>query len=649
MNSMTLKFKITIFLLAWFSLQLQAQNTVESSADKKYEKFAYIDAVKIYEKLAAKGYKDEMMFQKLGNAHYFNAQLALAEKWYTELFEMNSNQEAEYLYRYAQCLKAVGNYEKADALLVTFRQKFDTDTRGLKIKENTNYLAEIKANSGRYEIADAGINSAYSDYGAAINNNKLVFASARDTGSVTKKTFKWTNGSFTNLYQAELLPDGSMGSPTRLKKKINSKFNESTPIFTKDGKTIYFTRNNFSEGKRGKNENKVTLLKLYKATLVDDDWVDVTELPFNSNQYSVAHPALSPDERTLYFASDMPGTIGMSDIFSVAINGDGSYGKPQNLGTNINTEGRETFPFISAENELYFATDGRPGLGGLDVYVAAINTNGTLKTPSNLGEPINSAEDDFAYIINSENRNGFFSSNRGNGQGYDDIYRFIETRKLRCTQNLVGKITNGETAELLPFTKVVLYDADHLKVAETLSNEKGIYSFNAINCASTYFVEASKVDFETNEKVVLTNQYSGMVALDITLQKSLKPVAVGTDLAKTLDIPIIYFALDKYNINKEAAFDLEKVLEVMNQNPTMKIDIRSHTDSRQTQKYNLTLSEKRAQATKKWLIESGINSNRLTAKGYGESQLVNQCTDGVKCSESEHKMNRRSEFLITEL
>lgn len=645
---MKVQIKTAFLLLLWSGVVMNAQSSKVPSADEKYQKFAYIDAIKMYEKVASKGYKDEQMFQKLGNAYYFNSQLPQAQKWYEALFEINPNQEAEYFYRYSQCLKAVGNYEKADAYLITFRQKFTQDSRGEKIKENTNYLAEIKANSGRYEIADAGINSYYSDFGSAIINDKLVFASTRDTGGVAKKTFKWTNGSFANLYEAALLPDGSMGAPKRLTRKINSKFNESTPTFTKDGKTIYFTRNNYLDGKKGKNDQKITLLKIYKATLKNEDWVDVVALPFNSNQYNTAHPALSPDEKTLYFASDMPGSVGQSDIFKVSINEDGSFGKPENLGNEINTEGKETFPFISADNELYFASDGRPGLGGLDVYVAKISADG-VSNPSNVGEPINSSQDDFAYIINSENRNGFFTSNRGNKEGYDDIYRFTELQKLRCTQELVGKITDLETGTILTKTKVVLLDENQVQINETVSNSKGIYTFSGVNCKTTYLLRAYKENYQTTEIPVTTSKYSGMTAFDIQLQKNIKEVGVGTDLAKTLDIPIIYFDLDKYVITKTAAFDLEKIVVVMNENPTMKIDIKSHTDSRQTQKYNMTLSEKRAQATKKWLIENGIAANRLTAKGYGETQLVNQCSDGVKCSEAEHKLNRRSEFIITEL
>ena len=636
-------------LLSLFVLTAIAQKSNLIKADEKYDKYAYIDAVAVYEKVAEKGYKDEKMFQRLGNAYYFNAELTKAVKWYDQLFAINSEQEPEYFYRYAQCLKANGNYEKADEILDQFNKKVSTDRRGILFENNKNYLEVIKANSNRFEIADAGINSVLSDYGSTIFNDKLVFASARDTGGVAKKTFKWTNGSFTNLYSAVLMPDGSLGIPERFQKNINSKFNESTPVFTQDGKTMYFTRNNFLDGKRRSDEKRVTLLKLYKATLVDGKWQNIMELPFNSDQFSVAHPALSTDEKTLYFASDMPGSFGQSDLFKVSINEDGTFGKPENLGSEINTEGRETFPYISGDNELFFASDGRPGLGGLDIFVSKINSDLNFEEVQNVGEPINTKQDDFAFIINSETRNGFFSSNRENGHGFDDIYKFKEIKKLICKQELTGIVSDLGTGEILADSKVVLFDEQFKSIAEVLSDSKGSYTFSDVNCGKKYYVRASKVDYETKEIPITINKLSGNTSLPIQLEKRIKPIAVGTDLAKVLEIPIIYFDLDKATIKKESAFQLEKIVEILNQYPDLKLDIRSHTDSRQTAKYNEILSDKRAKSTIKWLVEKGIDPSRLTGKGYGETQLVNQCADGVKCSEEEHQLNRRSEFIITNI
>lgn len=633
-------------LLLLLTFVMSGQKTKTANADKKYDKYEYVDAIILYEKAAERGYKDEKILQRLANAYYFNAELPKAVKWYGQLFEMNPEQESEYLYRYAQSLKSQGNYSKADELLAEFTKKSASDKRGLLFENNKNYFSDIKTNSNRYEVRDAGINSEMADYGTAFLDNKVIFASARDTGGLVKNTFKWTNKAFTNLYSADLLPDGSLGKPKRFQKKINTKFNESTPVFTKDGKTMYFTRNNYIDGKRRKNDQKITLLKLFKATLTDNKWGNITELPFNSDQYSTAHPALSPDEKTLYFASDMPGTYGQSDLFKVTVNKDGSFGKPENLGPAINTEGRETFPFISEENELYFASDGRPGLGGLDVFVTIINSDLQVGAVRNVGEPINTKQDDFAFIINSKTREGFVSSNRENGLGFDDIYRFTEIKKLKCQQTLKGTIYDLATGEKLQKAKVILLDKDFNILSEVTSDDSGSYTFSELDCNEKFYVRVSNEDFETNESPVDMGEESGETVLDVKLQKRIKPIALGTDLAKTLEIPLIYFDLDKATIKKESDFHLEKIVAILGEYPNIKLEIRSHTDSRQREIYNYLLSDKRAKATMQWLISKGIDPARLTAKGFGETQLVNNCSDGVDCTEDEHQLNRRSEFII---
>lgn len=645
---MKIKHIVASLFLALIALKGNAQTASQTKADKDYTQYAYIDAIGTYEKVAEKGYKDETMFQRLGNAYYFNGELIKAAKWYDALFEMNAEQEPEYYYRYAQTLKATGDYAKADKILEAFNKKTATDQRGILFENNKNYLEQIKANSGRFEIANAGINSKQTDYGSAFYNNKIVFASARDTGGVVRKTFKWTNKAFTNLFSAELKADGTLGKPERFEKKINSKFNESTPVFTRDGKIMYFTRNNFLKGKRGRDDQKITLLKLYRAELINEKWTNITELPFNSDQYSTGHPALSNDEKKLYFASDMPGTLGQSDLYSVTINDDKSFGKPENLGPAINTEGRETFPFIAADNQLYFASDGRPGLGGLDVFVTTIKSDNTFTAVQNVGAPVNSKQDDFAFIINSESSKGFFSSNREGGIGNDDIYKLTETRKLLCEQKLKATIVDLETSKVLENAKVTLLDEQFKVIAEVFSQADGSYTFN-VECNKKYYVRAAKDDFETKEVPVTIIGEEGETNVVVALEKRIKPIGVGTDLAKTLNIPIIYFDLDKSFIRKDAAFELEKILAVMKQYPKMKIDVRSHTDSRQTAQYNIALSNRRAKATIQWLTKNGIASNRLTGKGYGESQLLNKCSDGVSCTEAEHQLNRRSEFIIISL
>lgn len=632
-----------------FSFDSYSQQSKTAAGDKKYDSYAYIDAIKTYERVADKGYKSEDMFKKLGNSYYFNSGFDGAAKWYGELFAMNTNVEPEYYYRYAQSLKSTGQTDKANKLLAEFNTRFKDDNRGKLYKEDVNYLEQIKANSGRYKIEDAGINSKYSDYGSFLYDNKIYFASARDTGNFSQRKHKWTNEYFTNLYFANVDPaTGTSAKVEKFRTSINTKFHESSPVFTKDGKTVYFTRNNYINGKKGKDENKITLIKIYKATLDNKGkWTNITALPFNSNNYSTGHPALSPDGKTLYFASDMPGTLGQSDIFKVSISSTAEYGTPENLGNTINTEGKETFPYVTSENEIYFASDGHPGLGGLDVFVGKIEDNGTISSIQNVGADVNSPKDDFAYSIDPVSRRGYFSSNKDGGQGSDDIYKFLETRKLQCVQELEGIITDAQTSETLPGTKVTLYEGTTIK-STIISDPAGGYHF-AVECGKTYNVRAEKQDYATKEVSVTIGKLTGKTSLPIALDKSICKVTIGDDLGKCFKIKMIYFDLDKSDIRPEAALDLEKILDVLNNNPTMKLDIRSHTDSRATQLYNKALSDRRAKSTIQWLIKNGVAKNRLTGKGYGETQLVNQCADGVPCTEEEHQMNRRSEFIITGL
>lgn len=640
-------FSVSIIGLIGFAQEVQLKK-----ANTKYEQFQYVDAIKTYEKVAEKGYKSVELFSKLGDSYYFQANLIEANKWYEQLFMLNEKLDSEYYFRYAQTLKAIGKYEKADRIMSEFTKLNSADLRAVLANEQLNYLDEIKKNSGRYRVQNAGINSEYSDYGASFYKNTLVFTSARDTGGVFVKKHNWTNQSYTNLYGSLITDNGNLSEPEKFSKKIDSKYHESTPVFTNDGLTMYFTRNNFLNGKKGRDSEKTILLKIYKATRNGDNWENIIELPFNSNEYSCAHPALSPDEKTLYFSSNMPGTKGLSDIFKVELLENGNFGTPVNLGDKINTEARETFPFISNNNELYFASDGHPGLGGLDVFITQLKEDGTHGKIKNVGEPVNSNADDFAFIIDTKTKNGFFSSNRQRDNvGFDDIYKCTETIPVPkdCQQALSGLIVDNESQLPIEGVKVVLYDANYVKMDEVRSDKEGKFDFGQVDCENKYRIRTEIEAYSANEIAVFTPKTSGNTNSTIALTPVLQPLKVGRDLRRTLGINIIYFDLNKAIIRTDAEVELAKILEVMKQFPDMEIDVRSHTDSRQTAKYNLDLSERRVKATIAWLVKNGIDAKRLTGRGYGESQLVNQCSDGVKCTEEEHQSNRRSEFIITKL
>ena len=636
------------------TLYLSAQNERElEKANEMYKNFAYVDAIKIYERIAEKGYISQEMLESLGNAYYYNAEYKKAQPWYEKLFEEGKyNIKPEYYYRYSQVLKSVGDYAQADKMMAKFVELTNAnDTRAALFNENKDYQEVIKNNSGRFQLNNASINTENSEYGTAFFGDKIVFAAATDGKKARRGVSQWTGESFYDLYEAEHFQQ-KLGSRKSFSSALNTQFNESTPVFTKDGNTVYFTRNNYVNRKLGTDIENTILLKILRATKdANGDWGNVIEMPFNSDDYNVAHPALSPDEKFLYFASDMEGTLGGSDIFRVEILGDDQYGTPENLGDIINTTGRESFPFISKNNILYYSSDGIPGLGGLDIFAVKFYENGTISKPINIGMPGNSADDDFCFVMDSETKIGFLTSNRPGGKGKDDIYSFYEERPLvfDCEKMIKGVLKDSEKENVIADGLIILSDKTMKEVARQHTKSDGSFAFDKVDCKDLYYYLRAEIgDYQTTEvKVDLS------VEGDVFYEFMIKPREIAidkdVDLAKVLNIKEIYFDLDKSNIRPDAAVELAKIVEVMKEHPAIKIDIRSHTDSRASDQYNLKLSDRRAKATMEWMIKQGIDRKRLTAKGYGETQLVNGCTNGVPCTEEEHQANRRSEFIVVSM
>lgn len=638
-------FKITLILIFLVGSTALGQEGKLKRADKKFNQYAFVDARKIYLEIAEEGYTSAELFEKLGDSYYFNAQYEDAERWYQKLV---SNYEAEikpeYLFRYAQTLRALKNYDAADRMMNKFNAVKGDDLRAELFEEEPNYIRNIGYQKSNYTLEDIrAINSRYSDFAPTEYEGKLIFASSRDTGGASKRIHKWNNQPFLDLYSTRVNEE-SYSQPSRFSKELNSKFHESTTTFTNDSKTVYFTRNNYNQGNYRKAESGTNKLKIYKSTRKGAKWDKPVEMPFNSDEYSTAHPTLSADNTKLYFASDMPGTIGQSDIWVVDISEDGSYGTPKNLGRPINTEGRETFPFRSLNDDLYFASDGHPGLGGLDVYVLGKKKDGSPDI-INLGEPVNSSYDDFSFIVNDSTQVGYIASNRKRGMGSDDIYRFVQEVIPPCEAVIAGLVTDIDSGELLSGATVLLMDQDNVLVKKMTVGDDAAFSFQA-DCEKSYVVRGSKEKYNPAERAVTTPNKSGKTNVGLTLEKIIKEAQVGDDLFQTLGLNPIYFDFDRFNIRPDAAFEISKVLAYMNEYPTAKIDIRSHTDSRGNDAYNESLSDKRAKSTMAWLISKGVDRSRLTAKGFGESQLVNECSNGVKCSEEAHQLNRRSEFIV---
>jgi outer membrane protein OmpA-like peptidoglycan-associated protein len=501
-----------------------------------------------------------------------------------------------------------------------------------------------------YRVKNLDVNTKYSDFGVSYYGGDAIYASSKMDDNKSRKN--WTNGQpYLELYRGAIDGTGEIIASDAFSDNLSTKYHESNAVFTKDLRTVYFTRNNYFEKHYGKDTLGWNNLKMFRAD-VDElgDWTNITPMPFNDDNYSVGHPALSRDESTLYFTSDMPGSMGETDIFTSSINSDGSYGSPINMGSQVNTFGKEMFPYVSEKGNLYFSSDSRGGQGGLDIYVVP-TTNKSI-APLNLGSPINSPMDDFSFIIDNNKKNGYFSSNRSGGHGDDDIYYFDELNapEMKCSQVIAGTVRDKSNGALLPGALVVLYKGSE-KIESVVVGADARFSFPKMDCSTTYRVTGDKDYYTGVEETVNTTEEADLeLGLDLGLDPNKGAISVAESLDRcqyALDnINTIYFDLDKYYIRPDAAIELEKIVKVMNKCQDIKVVAGSHTDSRASHSYNVTLAQNRAQSTVDYIVSRGIDAARISPEGFGETQLLNRCSDGVKCSEGEHQVNRRTEFVI---
>lgn len=634
------KLLYTLVIILTFSFTGNSQEREIASGTKQFNKYAFVDSQKIFLKVAEAGYESSELFSKLGDAFYYNADYSEAQTWYDKLVEKYPSEVTpDQYFRYAQALRANKEYDKSVEMISRYKDMMNA--------EDANYYngssAEVRTGyvNGTYEIEKLNVNSVgYSDFAPSFYGEQILFASTRDTGSMSTRIHKWNNQPFLDLYSANVENDGQVRQATKLKGSVNTEFHESTAVLSADGNTLYFTRNNFTKDQYRSDSKRTNKLKLYKSTRDKNGEFGVaSELPFNSDSFSTAHPALSPDGKVLYFASDRDGTFGESDIWKVTVDESGNYSSPENLGTSVNTPGRETFPFVDNNGKLYFSTDGRGGLGGLDVYSFDSEKNEI----TNLGEPINSTSDDFTFIYNTESETGYFASNRANDPLDDDIYQFIRTA---CESRVTILVVDKATGEPLNESLVGVRDLDNeLIVSGETESPNASYLFENPSCDADYFVRAEKEGYSTAEKLINVPKESSDVTVVVELEQAITTIPPDFDLGKLINP--IYFDFDKSNIRPDAAVELAKIIEVLKEYPELRIDVRSHTDSRGVDAYNLSLSERRNQSTINYIIEKGgIAKERLSGRGYGETELLNKCSNGVKCSEEDHQLNRRSEFIV---
>lgn len=646
---MTKKVQILFILFTISALGVTwAQERLVTKGNEKYEEYSFRPAIDIYKKVLDKGFVSADLLKKLGNSYYYNSDYKEAAETFKKLVtEFPDEVAPEDYFKYAQTLKTLGNYDDSNQVMSKFTEMTSSDARATAFSKERDYLAEIVANSGRYDISPFEYNSVYSEFAPAYYKDGLIFSSDRDTGNFARYRHTWNAKDFLDLYKVNS-DSISMNLVTKFGEDVNTRLHESASVVTKDGQTLYFTRNNFVEGKYIKDDKGIIRLKIFRAQMVDGAWGEIEELPFNSDAYSVANPVLSPDEKTLYFASDMPGTFGLSDIFMVKINDDRTFSTPENLGANINTEARETFPFVTENEILYFSSDGHPGLGGLDVFATKIKRKDFTGKILNVGEPINSRSDDFTFIFNELSKEGYMASNREGGLGEDDIYKFIEKEPLvfECIQKITGTVRDKISNNVLVGATVKVINENNEEILSDITNSDGDYSL-VLDCNKGNFVRALMEGYVPFEEYIGVSDGKPKI-IDFYLERDLVTAGFGDDLAKLLQLSTIYFDFNKYNIRQDSEIEVEKVIAAMEKYPSLRIQVNSHTDSRGPAAYNLWLSQKRAESTINYMISKGISSDRLASEGFGETRLINDCYDGVKCSSEKHDLNRRSEFIILE-
>ena len=751
------------FALTLITLNLFAQSARLRSANRAFDDYSYADAVRGYEDFLRTDKKTDPVerkeaLEKLAYSYRRLQDTRNAERVYGELVDNFTDADSRnYLY-YAQALASNGKYRESQRMYSKYAESQSADLRGRKFTVTYMDMNRFYKDSAMYRVEYLPVNSRQADFSPMYYKGGLVFVSARAETGVIKRVFNWNQTPFLDLYFAPdtsalkgikevyrsstaslggatsregnsaALPDANaeeeLPLPTtkaeKFSRTLNTKYHEGPASFFKDFSKVVFTRNNYNSGKARKSNDGINKLKLFIADQKGKDWGNVKELPFNNNDFSCGHPALSPDDSKLYFVSDMPGGYGGTDVYVVEYNG-GQWGTPVNLGKEINTEGNEMFPFIDGNGNLYFASDGHEGLGGLDIFYAELKDGIAYKGVQNLGAPVNSEKDDFGLITDKDRGTGYFSSNRVKGVSDDNIYSFrrtcrpleilvldaktgspIEGADIRIIKNgsnqdiqqtgmdgatkicleaqteydfkaiKEGYATNNVlfstmTQSAKPQMSVSIYlnksestilrgtvkrevnQAPQEGVKVTLRDEKtgkektvvtgsdGGYEFE-VDPNRNYALRAEGDELATNEQAINKNKKNKKKVVESDLSM------YGTGDVFTLDN--IYYDLDKFFIRPEAARELDKVVALMKKYPGMQIELRSFTDSRASDIYNLRLSERRARAAFDYLIRKGITPSRLEARGYGESELVNDCSDGADCNESDHRLNRRTEFKI---
>lgn len=622
------------------SLSAFSQQGKQKRADTLFNKFSFVKAAKVYQDLIEKNYNKDYATRRLADCYAYLRNPQKASRYYKKVVEQE-NVPIEYYYSYAQSLRGIKKYKESQIWLQRFK-----DSGGVvnanDFSKDVNFITSVFNSKQQYFLDRVRFNSKFSDFGAFEHDGKIYFTSSRDEGVSIKRLYGWNEQPFLDVYVTDVGSKRNVDHTGKIKGDVNSIYHDGPITITKNGKTMYFSRNNFNEEVESKDRKGLTNMKIYRASLIDGEWTNIEDLPINSDDFSTQHAALNNDDTKLYFSSDRPGGYGGSDIYVVDINPDGTLGEPKNIGGVINTESAEGFPFINNEGVLFFSSDGHTGLGLLDIFATIKGDNGEFVDVINLGVPVNSNKDDFSFSMNPNGITGYFASNRKGGRGDDDIYAYHREPIMQVE----GVVTDAINGNPIANSVITLFDDKDNQIADMVTDENGFYQIN-IDRNQDYKIVASQEKYIDDYRT-FTSKNIQTELVTITANLLLNPVQ---DVVKLAELNTIYFDFDKHNIRKDAALELDKIVNLMlNDYPEMVIRIESHTDSRGELTYNDKLSIDRANATYEYLISKGVEASRITEhQGFGERRLTNGCEDGEKCEEKDHQLNRRTQFIVVKM
>ena len=636
-----------ILLSFLFPIQSYGQKLTTKLADKSFDEFAFVEAIGLYEYAYQRDTTDNYVVKRLADANRNIGNTEEVERWLKKLIDRKA-EVPEDIFSYSQALKSNGKYLIAEQWLKEYSELRPEDGRVNIQVSLLEYIHFLMRDSLNYEILNTAINTPGSDMGSAFYKNSLIFSST-SINTKAGPTYNWNELPYLDMYSAKIGPYGDLNSVQPFAPKLKTPYHDGPVSFDQKNNIIYFTRNSIVKGKTSKSRDGIVNLKIFEGKLIEGDWKMTGSFRFNSDEFSVGHPSIDKYGKILYFASDMPGGYGKSDIyFSVFSNG--QWSKPFNLGPKINTEGNEFFPFMSYDGVLYFASNGHGGLGGLDLLFS-VPEQGIFNSIENMGYPVNSSRDDFSLALDSTGMKGYFTSNRPKGKGDDDLY-FLKIKHMPVV--IRGVVKDRDTKDILVSAKVMVINENGETILSSVTGTDGQFEFE-VNKGMQYVVKVAKDFYFENENIVVTAALrpNDEVFSEIFLEQKIEEIddnspapksmeEEGGDTLQVIELEYINYNLDKSDITPEAATTIDKLIALLKEFPDLEIRIESHTDSRGSDDYNMLLSKKRARAAFDYVVSKGIDPNRLLYQGYGETRLLNNCANGVDCLEEQHEVNRRS-------